>query len=281
LLEKRKILFSVSAVFLLTALAPFLFFGTTIAPVVSAAAPMIRVDGVSSYGSYNWAGYGDNFTGGVTQVVGSWKQPTVTCNTKIKDDQLAAFWAGIDGLVSTTVEQTGTLAQCLEGSSSPTYYAWYEFYPSQPTLQIIPTITVHPGDVFSATVKYSASKFTVTLKDVTTGVSYSKSDTVSGAARSSAECITEAPGGDSSNAEGIYPLANFGKVSFGVANTQVKGTCEVTVNGATKGLGSFGSESDMLTMFVYPYSPPGTPMATPSGLTAAKSFTVTWDNAGP
>lgn len=266
----------------MTAISPILFFGTTLAPAVSAASPMIRIGGVSSYGSYNWAGYGDNFTGGVTKVTGSWTQPSVTCNTKIKDYQLAAFWAGIDGLVSKTVEQTGTLAQCSPGSATPTYYAWYEFYPK--ALVTISTITVHPGNIFSAIVSYSSStkKFTVTLQDVSTGVTFSKSAKVSSAKRSSAECITEAPGGDTTNSEGIYPLANFGTVSWGQDSTQVKGSCDVTVNGATEALGSFGAETDSLTMFVYPYSPPGTPMATPSALSSDEtSFTVTWNNAGP
>jgi hypothetical protein len=278
-----KTFFSVSTIFLLTALSPILFLGMTVAPEVSAASPMIRVDGISSYGSYNWAGYGANFTGGVTQVKGSWTQPTVTCNTKIKDDQLAVFWAGIDGVASPTVEQTGTIAECVEGSSTPAYFAWYEFYPSEPSLKIISTIAVQPGNVFSATVKYSSTtgKFTVTLQDVTTGVKYSKSDKVASAARSSAECIVEAPGGDTSNTEGIYPLAKFSTVGFGLTNTQVKGTCEATVNAVTKGIGSFSTDSHEFIMFVYPYSPPGTPMATPSAITAGKSFTVTWDNAGP
>jgi hypothetical protein len=279
----KKILLSVLTLFMLTALSPIIVFGTTFALSAGAASPMIKVDGVSSYGSYNWAGYADNFTGGVTQVKGSWTQPSVKCNTSIKDDQIAAFWAGIDGLTSPTVEQTGTVAECLEGSATPVYLAWYEFYPSESTLQLISTITVTPGNVFSATVKYSSTtnKFTITLQDVTTGKKYSTSDAVSGASRNSSECITEAPGGDTSNAEQIFPLANFGKVSFGLANTKVKASCDVTVNGATKPIGSFGAETDELTMFAYPYSPPGTPMATPSSPPVSTSFTVTWNNAGP
>ena len=79
--------------------------------------------------SINWAGYG--VSGGTfTKVAGSWVQPGVTCPAKLSEG--AAFWVGIDGLVSTdkTVEQIGTDSDCV-AASGPSYYAWYQMYPKE------------------------------------------------------------------------------------------------------------------------------------------------------
>jgi hypothetical protein len=48
-------------------------------------------------------------------------------------DQYAAFWVGLDGYSSSTVEQTGTDSDCV--GKNPSYYAWYEFYPN-PSFEI-------------------------------------------------------------------------------------------------------------------------------------------------
>lgn len=69
---------------------------------------------------------------------------------------LAAFWVGLDGYESNTVEQTGTEADC-EGRRE-VYYAWYELYPQR--LFVI-AHEVKPGDALSAAVTNS----TLTLED--------------------------------------------------------------------------------------------------------------------
>lgn len=56
-----------------------------------------------------------------SSVSASWTQPTATCS---RGDQYAAFWIGIDGYSSSTVEQTGTEADCVGNTAE--YYAWYE-----------------------------------------------------------------------------------------------------------------------------------------------------------
>jgi hypothetical protein len=176
--------------------------------------------------STNWAGYAaTGTTGEVTSVYGTWVEPAVTCNST---ESLAAFWVGIDGYSSPTVEQTGTLALCFEGAVS--YVAWWEIYPTN-SIQVINTITVSPGDHFSASVAYDASngKFTMKIKDVTTGKSFSKTRANSGSEETSAECIAEAPTSDGS----IVPLADFGKVSFG--------TCTATIGNDAGGIGTFPS----------------------------------------
>ena len=40
----------------------------------------------------------------------------------------SAFWVGLDGYSSTSVEQLGTDSDCVSGK--PSYYAWYEMYPN-------------------------------------------------------------------------------------------------------------------------------------------------------
>src|SRR3989440_8287423 len=79
-------------------------------------------------------------------------------------------------------------------------------------------------------------RFTVTITDTTTGVSFSTSARVHSAQRSSAEWIAEAP----SSSGGILPLANFGTVSFS--------SCTATISGTTGSIGSFGASVQQITM---------------------------------
>ena len=242
----------------------------------------VSVTGTTSFISANWAGYGYNGSANsITKAQGSWIQPSVTCNSSLNDSQFAVFWVGIDGLNSGTVEQVGTLAYCPIGSTTPQYYAWYEFYPAQAVISVT-SVTVSPGNVFQGVVKFNAttSKFSVTLKDITTGTHFTKSNP-SGftGSRSSAECIAEDPGGSTSHS-GLYYLAKFGTVKFGQDYTAVKNTCTATVNGKTKAIGAFGKLSDELTMVNF--LNPTVIMAKPSALTTdKKSFTITWKSAGP
>jgi hypothetical protein len=212
--------------------------------------------------SLNWSGYAVTAaSGSVSGVSGSWLVPSVTCN---RQQTYAAFWAGIDGFNSGTVEQAGVLAQCSGGAAY--YSAWYEFYPS-PSVTIS-TLTVRPGDTVSVTVTYSGGVFYVTVTDGSQP-SFSTSATVSGAARSSAECITERP----SIGGSITKLADFGVVSFGQDYTGVSSTCYATISGVTGSFGSFGSSVQEITMVDNRLAV----LAQPSPLsTDGSSFTVTW-----
>jgi hypothetical protein len=90
--------------------------------------------------STNWSGYVDTNSGGHTysEVSGNWTEPTATCTSTNSD---AAFWVGLDGFTSATVEQAGTLAVCGDGTAS--YYTWWEMYPTD-ALQIVGE-TVNPA----------------------------------------------------------------------------------------------------------------------------------------
>ncbi|HEY2239397.1 MAG TPA: G1 family glutamic endopeptidase [Streptosporangiaceae bacterium] len=154
--------------------------------------------------STNWSGYaatGRTFT----SVASSWTEPTGTCSS---GSQYSSFWVGLDGYNSNSVEQTGTDVDC--SGRTAQYYAWYEMYPN-PSYEI--NHTVRPGDKISASVTYSGTNsYTLKLADSTQGWTYTTTKSLSGAPRSSAEVITEAPCCTSSG--GTLPLADFGKVSY-------------------------------------------------------------------
>lgn len=231
-------------------------------------APM-RFHGVHPDGSLeseNWSGYAVTGTG-FKKAIGSWTAPSVDC-TKTPNTY-SAFWVGIDGFSDETVEQTGTEADCV--GDTPSYYAWYEFYPAGSVL--ITSITVTPGDQFGAEVIYSGTEFTIGIKDFTTGKFYQKTTTVSGAQRTSAEWIAEAPCCTFNG--NILPLADFGTADFGPDYTDIKGT-DVATDSTTSGdIGKFGADINSITMV----SSNGTLEAVPSALSSdGTSFTVTWDS---
>jgi len=227
----------------------------------------------TTVGSYNWSGYAVNgAVGSVTDVKGSWKVPAVTCAPG--ETSYSSFWTGIDGFNSSTVEQTGTDSDCQNGV--PTYYAWFEFYPHP--MFSINTMTIQPGDVILAEVQYAPQTrlFTASIKNVTTGQSFSTSARVNRARRSSAEWIAEAP----SSAGGILPLAAFGTSFYGVDHTGVANTSDATVSGTTAPIGSFGSNVYQVRMVSV--SDSSVTKAEPSSLSSdGSSFSDVWLNSGP
>jgi len=153
--------------------------------------------------STNWGGYAADSTT-YDSVTASWTQPTVTCNSS-DEDSYSAFWVGLDGYSSSTVEQTGTEADC-EGTTA-TYAAWYEAYPAASNTY---SKTVKAGDSFTATVTADGDVFDLVIEDKTQDWTETEDVTVSGADKSSAEVIVEAPSSDS----GVLPLSDFGTVKF-------------------------------------------------------------------
>jgi hypothetical protein len=216
-------------------------------------------DGQTTSG--NWGGFA--VTGsGFTKASGSWVVPSVKCSG---GTQYSSFWVGIDGDGSNTVEQTGTEADCSGGSAR--YSAWVEFFPAFPVT--IP-VTVKPGDRISASVTWnSGSSFTCKLTNVTTGKSYTKTGSVSGAKRLSAEWIAEAPSSGST----ILPLADFGTGLFGKDNTSVSGTCNATDTSHSGAIGTFPSSSiQQITIEKH-----GVKEAVPSNVSSdGTSFSITW-----
>jgi hypothetical protein len=200
--------------------------------------------------SDNWAGYAA--TGGTyTSVSSSWVQPSVTCGS---ETTYSSFWVGLDGYGTSSVEQTGTEADCSGGSA--TYSAWYEMYPANPVTY---SDAVTPGDSFTATVTTDGDgDFTLTLTDNTADWTETQNETGSSATGGSAEVIAEAPYND-----GVLPLADFGTVDF----------TDSTVDGSAIS----DSSPDQINLV----SDGGTTEATTSDLdSSGEGFSVTWESSG-
>lgn len=216
--------------------------------------------------SLNWSGYAaatslrSPATGSVTAVSGTWIVPTLT---PLRGHTYSAFWVGIDGYSSGTVEQLGTEQDYT--SLGQSNYAWFEIFPRNSFL--IVGFPVNQGDQISASVKYKGKNvFVLSMTNhtqkVTTTIPTSQT-TLKGAQRSSAEWIVEAPSTYSS----VLPLADFGTGHFS--------NCTAIINGVTGPINSGNWMNDPLTM----ETQNGIQKAVPSSLTGGgESFTVTWEH---
>jgi Peptidase A4 family len=212
--------------------------------------------GVTNVASANWAGYAaTGAAGSFTSVSSSWAQPTVSCGAA---STFSSFWVGLDGDGTPTVEQTGTEADCANGTA--TYQGWYETFPNAP---VFFANRVQPGDAMSASVVADgAGTFTLTLSDATQGWTQITQQAEAAAQLGSAEVIAEAPSDGT-----VLPLADFGTVNFTAA----------TVNHAPIGASANLSE---LTLQSAEANAQATALATPSALTGGNAFSVTADNIG-
>ncbi len=226
---------------------------------------IVRHHGRTATQSTNWSGYAI-YKSGVTftDVKGSWVQPTATCNTT--GHKYSSFWVGIDGYNSGSVEQLGTDTDCTS-QNHPQYYAWYEMYPAG-SVQIN-TVTVHPGDSFTAEVSRAGSTYTLKITDNTTGQSFSINKTQSGLSNSSAEWVAEAPSSCGVGGCHVLPLANFGTVNFSNASA-------TNSSGHTGPINDTAWSRDQITMV----TSGGVTKAKPSSLgTGGASFSVTWKHS--
>jgi hypothetical protein len=167
----------------------------------------------------NWSGYAD--TGGpFTHVSGSWVEPSVSC-AKAKIG-FSAFWVGIDGFSSPTVEQTGSEAVCIGAQTA--YEAFYELYPAAAVVLDSSTYPVVPGDTLTASVAAGAgSMFTISLSS-SRGWTFTTAGSAPSALESSAEWIAEAPSLCLLTQCSVLPLADFGTVDFTDASATSGGT---------------------------------------------------------
>jgi hypothetical protein len=215
----------------------------------AASAPNHRL---SNSSSSNWSGYA--VTGGrYTSVSASWVQPAVNCS--VTPTGYSSFWVGLDGDTTSTVEQTGSEADCSSGTAK--YSSWYEMYPKFPTNYSNP---VKPGDNFSASVTTNGSgsgSFTLTLTDTTAGWSHTTTARLKSAKLGSAEVIAEAP----SSSGGVLPLADFGSAGFSSAKA----------NGS-----SFFGQSGLDQINMVSGS---TTKAQTSTISSSGAFSVTWQHS--
>jgi len=230
--------------------------------------------------SSNWSGYAVTGTT-FKSVSGSWTEPAANCTSTTTSETASAFWVGLggDSESSNALEQTGTEADCTANGTAR-YWAWYELVPKA---SVRVALAVNAGDRIAANVKVSGTTVTVTLQNLTSGKSFSKTLTMSSPDTTSAEWIAEAPAAVTAAGEEILPLTDFDTVRFTSAT-------------ATSTSGHTGSVSDAAwsaTRIVLESSGNGGPgpgpfgqfaqddsgatEATPSALAArGRAFSVKW-----
>jgi Peptidase A4 family len=237
----RKALLAAACLFVLVSAAA----GGTASPAGVRFAPNKKI---SHSTSSNWSGY-SAVNGRYTSVSASWTQPTASCTSATT---YSSFWVGLDGNGSNTVEQTGTSADCSGGA--PRYYAWYEMYPKFP---VNLSLTIRPGDSISGSVTTDGGgRFTLTIRNNSTGQSFTTQQRLNRAKLASAEAIAEAPSGSG----GVLPLTNFGTVNFSAT----------TVNGQP--IGTFNPDKiDMVSG--------STVKAQTSALSGGTNFSVSWKHS--
>ena len=217
--------------------------------------PVHHVSGLTNVQSSNWSGYADTGSG-FSKVAGSWTEPAAACSSRT--ESLAAFWVGIDGYSSSSVEQDGTLIECYQRHAYQ--YTWWEMYPAN-AIQVVGS-ALAAGDSITASVTRSGTSYTLSVTDSThTANSFSTTQTCSNCANSSAEWIAEAPSGSS----GVYPLAPFGSW---------------TDSGSTVTAGTSGVISSFTDDEITMTDSSGAVKAQPGALNGSgNGFAVTWERA--
>ena len=216
----------------------------------SVSMPSVRKSSATGFGanSTNWAGWAAS--GHHTSVSASWHEPKVTCAAHETSD--SAFWIGVDGFGSGSVEQTGTQAGCSNGQAF--YSAWTEFYPA-PSSSL--SSTVRAGDSMHGTVTYlSGHSYRLVLSDSTQGWSRSVTGTASKATNASAEIVAEAP--TDGRTGKMMALTEFGSATF--TSATIDGHNLSTISGIRQLV--MGSSKRV--------------MAATSSVSSAQSFGVTW-----
>jgi hypothetical protein len=226
--------------------------GTTAATTTGLAvhSPNIRL---RAGNSTNWSGYAAaGAPGSFQSVSASWTQPSVSCSSQTT---YSAYWVGLDGDTTSTVEQLGTEADCVGGVAR--YSSWYEMYPHR---SFAAPVAVVPGHTYHASVvSLGNGRFVLSLQDTAGGPTFTTTQKLANAKLASAEAIVEAPSGG-----GVLPLAKFGTAQFS----------GVTANGAPM----TSPPADQITMV----NASGGIKAQPSSLVGGNlggNFSVTWQSA--
>jgi hypothetical protein len=224
---------------------------------------------VLSSNDTNWAGYivvsdVQNPQANVTGVSASWTVPTVTISS---EDTLSAVWIGIGGLFDSTLIQTGTEQDSIQGQSE--YSAWVELLPQNAIT--IDTMTISPGDQMNASIQLVDANFdqwSITIQDLTTTQDYTGSFFYT-SSQLSAEWIVERPEISSTRSRGtLTNLTDVGAVTFT--------DCQATISSETGPISSFPTVQSIMYQTVEQTTGTGlTQLAAVSDLTDnGSSFTV-------
>lgn len=140
----------------------------------------------TGWASSNWSGYARTAGAPYTSATAQWVVPSVSPTRKAT---FSSSWVGIDGFNNSNLIQTGTEQDYYSGSAH--YNAWWEILPAAETP--ISNITVHPGDVMTASItKGAGGIWTITITDTTSSQSFTTNQAYSGPG-TSVEWIQEAP----------------------------------------------------------------------------------------
>jgi hypothetical protein len=177
----------------------------------------------------NWSGYvadDEASTEPFTEVQGEMQVPAISCTTA---NDVASFWVGLGGDNQNTLEQDGIDAYCGYSSGCrslvggkcdlvPGYSAWWEMVPWQPNDMQPVSMPISQGDTIYMDVKESKANFYLTVKDETTGQSFTKVKqclTNPTCSRQTADWIVERPTFDYGQSTAHYePLADWGSTSM-------------------------------------------------------------------
>jgi hypothetical protein len=168
--------------------------------------------------SANWSGYAVHGHGvDFRRIAGRWTVPKAVCTTGTAS--YSATWVGIGGydLTSAALEQTGTETDCSRDGHASSF-AWYELVPAPSHAM---KLRVRAGDRIAAGVLVVGHRVTLTLRDLTSHRSATKTVTVKTVDVSSAEWIVEAPSDcPAAGSCQTLPLADFGSIGFARARVQ-------------------------------------------------------------
>ncbi|HLI14641.1 MAG TPA: G1 family glutamic endopeptidase [Acidimicrobiales bacterium] len=219
--------------------------------------------------SSNWSGYAvtpaTGPAGPYTSVSASWTVPTLVPSRRAT---YSAAWVGIDGFDNGELIQTGTEQDYYRGAQHDA--VWWTTneagFAEQPftTLSCSAcSFTVSPGDrVQASIVETSADTWTVTVADLTTGVSGTATGISHVGAGASAEWIVEDPAlSVNGRTSRLAPLADYGTTSFD----------DALVNGGPPGLvaGAAASDAGLMVQHGRVVSTPSSPDANADGFAIA------------
>lgn len=170
-------------------------------------------------------------------VEATWTQPKVTCTTK---DQRFAISIAIDGWTSSRLHvnapfprrvSVGTETDCVNGK--PVIWAWHEANPTKTFQYFNEPEALNPavGDIIWAQIRFANGKFTMSLRDKTTGVQVSVTQVVPKIARVAAVWEVSSVFTDCAKKCRPTGLAKFSPITFSSAFATMNGK-RVAIGGA-------------------------------------------------
>lgn len=205
-----RLLTAAGATAAVVALSPGLASASTAAPAVPGITLVSPI--ASGYAAVPKPG-GSDFI----HVQSAYLVPKVNCQTT--PNGVAQIRAGLDGISDNTVERVGISEACKNGTAS--YTAWYQMFPAMGSPA--PTFHPSPGDSVTASVTADGGTYTLSIHDLTSGMSFTVNKSCPNCHNSSAEVTAGSPAGKTPADFSIVHFAGIsvtsgGGVTGGLAN---------------------------------------------------------------